>query len=75
VKVNLDTDMQYAFTHAIEDHLGNTLTPRNAAAHVGVDKHVYDPRSWGRKAEAAMAARVVEASEVLGSSGRTLARS
>jgi fructose-bisphosphate aldolase, class II len=75
VKMNLDTDMQYAFTHAIEDHLGNTLTPRNAAAHVGVDKHVYDPRSWGRKAEAAMAARVVEASEVLGSSGRTLARS
>jgi fructose-bisphosphate aldolase class II len=62
--------MQYAFTQAIEDHF--TLRPRSDRA--GVDKTVYDPRSWGRKAELAMAARVVAASEVLGSVGKTLAR-
>jgi fructose-bisphosphate aldolase class II len=72
--MNLDTDMQYAFTHAIEDHLGHGVSFLRNAGDLGVDKHVYDPRSWGDKAEAAMAARVVEASKVLGSSGRTLAR-
>jgi fructose-bisphosphate aldolase class II len=70
VKMNVDTDMQYAFTQAIEDHF--TLRPRSDRA--GVDKTVYDPRSWGRKAELAMAARVIAASEVLGSVGKTLAR-
>jgi fructose-bisphosphate aldolase class II len=74
VKMNLDTDMQYAFTHAIEDHLGDGVSLLRNAADLGVDKHVYDPRSWGRKAEARMAARVVAASQVLGSSGQTLAR-
>jgi fructose-bisphosphate aldolase, class II len=73
VKMNLDTDMQYAFTHAIEDHLGHEAALFRNATDLGVDKHVYDPRSWGRKAEAAMAVRIVEASQVLGSSGRTLA--
>jgi fructose-bisphosphate aldolase class II len=70
VKMNVDTDMQHAFTHAIEDHFNSR--PRSEGA--GVDKTVYDPRSWGRKAELAMAARVVAASEVLGSVGKTLAR-
>jgi fructose-bisphosphate aldolase class II len=67
VKMNVDTDTQYAFTHAVETHLdhGPTSGP-------GVDKRVYDPRAWGRKAEEAMAARVVEAVETLGSAGRTL---
>jgi fructose-bisphosphate aldolase class II len=69
VKMNVDTDMQYAFTHAIEDHFDS----RRASALLAVDKAVYDPRSWGRKAEYAMAAHVVEASEMLGSNGRTLA--
>jgi fructose-bisphosphate aldolase class II len=71
VKMNLDTDMQYAFTHAIEGHLNGGLHARTDA---GIDKRVYDPRSWGRKAEAAMAARIVEACETLNSRGRTLAR-
>jgi fructose-bisphosphate aldolase class II len=70
VKMNVDTDMQYAFTHAIEDH----LVTRSSDTGPGVDKSVYDPRSWGAKAERAMAARVVEASETLGSIGRTLTR-
>jgi fructose-bisphosphate aldolase class II len=71
VKMNVDTDTQYAFTHAIEKHLSQGPSDRDRAA---IDKRVYDPRSWGRKAEQAMAARVREASEALGSSGRTLTR-
>jgi fructose-bisphosphate aldolase class II len=70
VKMNVDTDMQYAFTHAIEEHFAS----RPDSGKPGIDKSVYDPRSWGRKAELAMAARVVAASEVLGSVGNTLAR-
>jgi fructose-bisphosphate aldolase class II len=66
VKLNVDTDTQYAFTRAVEMHLGD-----GRAASPGVDKRVYDPRSWGRKAEGAMAVRVVEAAEALGSAGRT----
>jgi fructose-bisphosphate aldolase class II len=72
VKMNVDTDMQYAFTHAIERHLDRRLHPGGGDA--GVDKRIYDPRSWGRKAEQAMATRVREASEALGSDGQTLAR-
>jgi fructose-bisphosphate aldolase class II len=36
------------------------------------DKKAYDPRSWGKAAEAGMAARVVEACENLGSVGHRL---
>ena len=35
-------------------------------------KAAYDPRSWGRKAEAALAARVAEAAQQFGSSGRSV---
>jgi fructose-bisphosphate aldolase, class II len=69
VKMNVDTDMQYAFTHAIEDHFNS----RRRSEPLGVDKTVYDPRTWGHEAEQAMAAHVVETSEMLGSIGRTLA--
>jgi fructose-bisphosphate aldolase class II len=69
VKMNIDTDLQFAFTHAIDKHLRQRPSSQRWAA---IDKHVYDPRSWGRQAEWAMAARVHEASDVLGSSGRTL---
>jgi fructose-bisphosphate aldolase, class II len=72
VKMNIDTDMQYAFTHAIEDHLA--LTPGHSDGVAGgVNKRRYDPRAWGRKAEAAMAALVIGAAATLGSRGRTLA--
>jgi fructose-bisphosphate aldolase, class II len=74
VKMNVDTDMQYAFTHAIDEHFGRRLTSGDDVRGVGVDKSVYDPRAWGRKAEQAMAARVLAATEALGSHGHTLAR-
>jgi fructose-bisphosphate aldolase class II len=72
VKMNVDTDMQYAFTHAIEEHLAARSTGASTDRR-GVDKRVYDPRTWGRRAELAMAARVAEATETLGSHGRTVA--
>jgi fructose-bisphosphate aldolase, class II len=36
------------------------------------DKKAYDPRSWGARAEAAMAERVAAACELFGSAGRSL---
>jgi fructose-bisphosphate aldolase class II len=71
VKMNVDTDMQYAFTRAVAEHLADEATVRTDT-HGAVDKARYDPRSWGRKAELAMAKRVVDVSETLGSAGRTL---
>jgi fructose-bisphosphate aldolase, class II len=72
VKINLDTDAQYAFTRAVADHL---FTNYDGVLRVDGDvgrKAAYDPRSWGRKAEAALARRVAEASELFGSAGRSL---
>jgi fructose-bisphosphate aldolase, class II len=69
VKMNVDTDMQYVFTRAVSEHLAGEASARPDAGG-GVDKALYDPRSWGRRAELAMARRVVEASEMLGSAGR-----
>jgi fructose-bisphosphate aldolase, class II len=73
VKVNVDTDMQYAFTRAVADHV---LTHYAGVLKVdgGVgDKAAYDPRSWGRAAETAMADAVAERCALLGSAGRSLA--
>jgi fructose-bisphosphate aldolase, class II len=64
VKVNVDTDMQFVFTRAIADHV---------RAHDVDEKEHFDPRSWGRAAEAAMAAAVAERCALLGSAGRSLA--
>jgi fructose-bisphosphate aldolase class II len=64
VKINVDTDMQYAFTRAVADYL---------RANDVEDKAHFDPRSWGRAGEAAMASTVTERCAVLRSAGRTLA--
>lgn len=71
VKVNVDTDMQYAFTSAVADHLRDAA--RGSSVESGaIDKQIHDPRTWGRRGELAMAARVFAACEVLGSRGMTL---
>jgi fructose-bisphosphate aldolase class II len=36
------------------------------------NKKVYDPRAWGKAAEAGMSLRVVEAAQELGSAGKSL---
>jgi fructose-bisphosphate aldolase class II len=69
VKMNVDTDNQYAFTRAIADWmLKNYDGVLKVDGEVGVKK-LYDPRAWGKAAEAAMSARVVEACEQLRSAG------
>ncbi|KIR64523.1 class II fructose-bisphosphate aldolase [Micromonospora haikouensis] len=69
VKMNIDTDTQYAFTRPVADHMF-----RNYDGVLKIDGEVgnkkqYDPRTWGKLAEAGLAARVVEACEHLRSTG------
>ena len=72
VKMNIDTDTQYAFSRAVAGHMfSNYDSVLKIDGEVG-NKKLYDPRSWGREAESAMAARVVEACKQLGSAGRAL---
>ncbi|GHD47655.1 class II fructose-bisphosphate aldolase [Streptomyces galbus] len=69
VKMNIDTDTQYAFTRPIADHiLKNYDGVLKVDGEVG-SKKTYDPRTWGKLAEASMAARVVEATQHLRSAG------
>ena len=68
--MNVDTDTQYAFTRPVADHMfSNYDGVLKVDGEVG-NKKVYDPRAWGKAAEAGMAARVVEACEHLRSAGR-----
>ncbi len=72
VKMNVDTDTQYAFTRPVVAHMfANYDGVLKVDGEVG-NKKVYDPRAWGKAAEAGMAARVVEACENLSSTGHTL---
>jgi len=72
VKMNIDTDTQYAFTRPVADHMFHHYSGvLKVDGEVG-DKKAYDPRSWGKAAEAGMAARVVEACEALRSAGTSL---
>jgi fructose-bisphosphate aldolase class II len=73
VKMNVDTDTQYAFTRPIAHHmLKNYDGVLKVNGDVG-NKKAYDPRSYGKAAEASMAARVVEACQHLRSAGTKIA--
>ena len=72
VKMNIDTDTQYAYTRAVAGHMfTNYDGVLRIDGEVG-NKKTYDPRSWGKAAETSMAARVVEATKQLGSAGHAL---
>ncbi|MDP3984767.1 MAG: class II fructose-bisphosphate aldolase [Acidimicrobiia bacterium] len=72
VKMNIDTDTQYAFTRPVAGHMfSNYDGVLKVDGNVG-DKGAYDPRSYGRKAEEGMAQRVVQACSDLLSAGRTV---
>ena len=72
VKMNVDTDTQYAFTRPIAGHMfTNYDGVLKTDGEVG-NKKVYDPRSYLKKGEESMAARVVEACNDLNSSGRSV---
>jgi fructose-bisphosphate aldolase class II len=73
VKMNIDTDTQYAFTRPVAGHMfANYDGVLKVDGEVG-SKKAYDPRTWGKAGEEAMARRVVEACEHLRSTGTTLA--
>jgi fructose-bisphosphate aldolase, class II len=72
VKMNVDTDTQYAFTRPVAGHM---FTNYDGVLKVDGDvgtKKAYDPRTWGKAAEQGMAARVVHACEDLQSTGTKL---
>ena len=71
IKMNIDTDTQYAFTRPVVSHMfENYSGVLKVDGEVG-NKKAYDPRAWGKKAEAGMAARIVEACENLRSAGKS----
>ncbi len=73
VKMNVDTDMQYAFSRAVADHFFRGYDGvLKVDGEVG-SKKAYDPRTYLALAEAAMAKRVVKAVEELRATGTTMA--
>ena len=75
VKMNIDTDTQYAFTRPLVGHFfTNYDGVLKIDGEVG-DKKAYDPRAYLKLGEAGMAARVVEACQELGSAGKSQSRS
>jgi fructose-bisphosphate aldolase, class II len=72
IKMNVDTDAQYAFTRPAAGHmLANYDGVLKVDGEVG-DKKAYDPRAWGKLAEAGMAARVARACHDLRSAGQRI---
>ncbi|WP_395242590.1 class II fructose-bisphosphate aldolase [Agromyces sp. MMS24-K17] len=72
VKMNIDTDTQYAFTRSVAGYmLGNYDGVLKVDGGVG-NKKQYDPRAWGKVAESAMAVRVGESTRQLGSAGQSI---
>lgn len=72
IKMNVDTDTQYAFTRPIAEHMfKNYDGVLKVDGEIG-DKKAYDPRAYLKKAEEAMAARVMTACEDLLSAGKSI---
>jgi len=69
IKMNIDTDTQYAYSRPVADHFfKNYDGVLKVDGDIG-NKKTYDPRAWGKAAEAGMAARIVEACKELRSAG------
>lgn len=74
IKMNVDTDTQYAFTNPVARHMFTNFDGvLKIDGEVG-NKKVYDPRSYLKKAEEAMSVRVVEACNDLHSAGTSVAK-
>lgn len=72
IKMNIDTDTQYAFSRPVAGHFfTNYDGVLKVDGEVG-NKKAYDPRAWGKLAEAGMAQRIVEAAQQLRSAGHKL---
>jgi fructose-bisphosphate aldolase class II len=72
IKMNIDTDTQYAFTRPIADHmLKNYSGVLKIDGEVG-DKKAYDPRGYLKKGEQSLCERMKVACEDLRSTGMTI---
>jgi fructose-bisphosphate aldolase class II len=72
VKMNVDTDTQYAFTRPVAGHMFSHYDGvLKVDGEVG-SKKAYDPRAWGKAAEQGMTERVVRACEDLLAAGKQL---
>ncbi len=72
LKMNVDTDTQYAFTRPVAAHMfANYDGVLKIDGEVG-NKKMYDPRAWGKAGEVGMAQRVVEACQNLRSAGTSI---
>ena len=72
IKMNIDTDTQYAYSRPVADHFfKNYDGVLKIDGEVG-NKKAYDPRAWGKAAEAGLAKRIVEAAQQLRSAGHKL---
>jgi len=72
IKMNVDTDCQYAFTRPIVEHMFKNYDGVLRIDGEMGDKKTYDPRAYLKKGEAGMQARVAQAIDELKSSGKTL---
>ena len=72
IKMNIDTDTQYAFTRPVVGHMFTSYDGvLKIDGEVG-NKKAYDPRAWGKMAEAGMASRIAEACRQLRSAGQLM---
>lgn len=74
IKMNVDTDTQYAYSLPIVDHMfKNYDSMLKIDGEVG-NKKFYDPRAYGKKAERSMADRIMKACDDLKSTGTSLGK-
>lgn len=72
VKMNIDTDTQYAYSRPVVDHMFKHYDEMlKIEGEVG-NKKQYDPRAWMKKAEAAMTERIAQACRDLKSDGKSI---
>jgi fructose-bisphosphate aldolase class II len=72
IKMNIDTDTQYAYTRAVAGYMFQNFDGvLRIDGEVG-NKKLYDPRAWGKVSETSLAARVVQAAHQLGSAGNAI---
>lgn len=72
VKMNIDTDTQYAYTRPVVDYMmKNYDKVLKIDGEVGSKKH-YDPREWLKAAEKIMTERIALACDDLKSSGKSI---
>ncbi len=72
IKMNIDTDTQYAYTRPVVDHMmRNYDKVLKVEGEVGAKKF-YDPRAWMKAAEKSMTERIITAASDLKSAGKSL---